>query len=182
MALVCLCVLPASAQPLEARRAQCLACHGENGQSQTVEVPSLGGQPEFFLTIQLVMFRERLRVVEPMNELMKGLRDDDLRKLAHFISLLPPPPPAGGSADPLRMERALALVAQHRCAFCHKPDFSGQENAPRLAGQREDYLVKTLREYKDNTRRGYDASMADVVQPLDDAQMTDLAYLLARAR
>jgi len=70
---------PALAQSVEERMPTCLACHGENGQSQTSEVPSLGGQPEFYLTIQLYMFREKLRVVEIMNETTKGLSDDDLR-------------------------------------------------------------------------------------------------------
>jgi cytochrome c553 len=39
-----------------------------------------------------------------------------------------------------------------------------------------------LREYKNNTRRGYDASMADVLFPISDEQILDLAYFLARLR
>jgi cytochrome c553 len=53
---------------------------------------------------------------------------------------------------------------------------------PRLADQREDYLLKTLRDYKSGARRGYDASMAEVLQPVDDAQLTEFAYYLARLR
>ncbi len=53
---------------------------------------------------------------------------------------------------------------------------------PRIADQREDYLLKTLRDYKSGARRGYDASMAEVVQPLDDAQLVELSYYLARYR
>jgi len=53
---------------------------------------------------------------------------------------------------------------------------------PRLADQREDYLLKTLREYKSGARRGYDASMAEVLQPTDDAQLIEFAYYLARLR
>ena len=51
---------------------------------------------------------------------------------------------------------------------------------PRLANQREDYLLKTLREYKSGARRGYDTSMAEVLQPVDDAQLIEFAYYLAR--
>ena len=51
---------------------------------------------------------------------------------------------------------------------------------PRLAGQREDYLVKALREYKNNTRRGYDPAMAEVLYAINDEQILDLAYFLAR--
>src|SRR5262245_4462609 len=175
-----LMALPVAAATLDERLALCLACHGEDGQSTSPEVPSLGAQPAFYVTIQLYMFRERLRVVEPMNEVTKGLSDDDVRRMAELISKLPPPAPAAEAPDPARLERARALIQQNRCNFCHNQDFSGDQNVPRLAGQREDYLVKALREYKSNVRRGYDASMADVMYPVTDADILDLAHFLAR--
>jgi cytochrome c553 len=57
---------------------------------------------------------------------------------------------------------------------------------PRIADQRGDYLAKTLlaktlREYKSNTRHGYDDTMAEVLQPITDNQIADLAYI-ARVR
>ncbi|HKA43826.1 MAG TPA: c-type cytochrome [Burkholderiales bacterium] len=180
--LVALPALAAGADALETRLATCLACHGEKGQSATPEVPSLGGQPAFYLTVQLLMFRDRLRVVELMNKMMAGFSDGDLQNMAKFIAQLPPPQPAGGSLDSDRMERGQTLAAQNRCNFCHQADYSGGQNVPRLAGQREDYLVKTLREYKYETRRGYDASMADVLYSVSDEQLPDLAYFLARFR
>jgi cytochrome c553 len=128
------------------------------------------------------MFREKLRVVEPMNQMMLGLKDDVLRNMAAYLAKLRPPEPAGGPVDAVRMERAQALIEQHRCNFCHNQDYSGEQDVPRLAGQREDYLVKAMREYKDNLRRGYDASMADVLYPISDEQILDLAYFLARLR
>ncbi len=176
-----LAALPVCAQTFQERLTLCLTCHGEKGQSENPEVPSLGAQPAFYLLIQLYMFRERQRVVEVMNEATKGLTDDELRKLADIVSKLPPPAPVEGRADDARMERARVLIQQHRCNFCHQ-NLAGQENVPRLASQREDYLVKTLLEYKTNIRRGYDASMAEVIYPLNDAQILDLAYFIARAR
>jgi cytochrome c553 len=179
-ALFWLAVFPVSAATVDERLIACLACHGEKGQSTTTDVPSLGAQPVFYLTIQLFMFREGMRVVEPMNAMMKGLSDDDLRGMADVIAQLPAPRPTDGPADIRRTKRAQALVQQHRCNFCHNQDFSGEQNAPRLAGQREDYLVKALREYKNNTRRAYDAAMADVMYPVTDADILDLAHFLAR--
>jgi cytochrome c553 len=180
--LVVLAPLSAAAATLEERLAPCLACHGATGQSATPEVPSLGAQPAFYVTIQLFMFRERMRVVEPMNEMTRGLSDEDLRRMAEAIAQLPPPPPATTPPDPARIERASALIQQHRCNFCHTQDFSGAQNVPRLAGQREDYLVKALREYKSNTRRAYDPAMADVMYPVTDADILDLAHFLAHWR
>jgi len=95
---------------------------------------------------------------------------------------LPPPKPVGGPIEQERMERARALIEQHRCNFCHQQNFSGEQNVPRLAGQREDYLAKAMREYKNNTRRGYDVAMADVLYPISDEQIGDLAYFIARLR
>jgi cytochrome c553 len=178
--LIWLAAIPVIAATLEEQLAPCLACHGEHGQSAIPEVPSLGAQPAFYVTIQLYMFRERMRVVEPMNEMTNGLSDDDVRRMAELISQLPPPLPAVGPLDPTRLERARALIQQHRCSFSHNQDFSGEHNVPRLAGQREDYLVKALREYKSNVRRGYDASMADVMYPVTDTDILDLAHFLAR--
>jgi cytochrome c553 len=170
------------AQPLEARLPTCFACHGESGQSQLPDVPSLGAQPALYSLIQLVMFRDKLRVTEPMNAMTKGLSDQDLRNAADVISKLPAPAPAAGNSDDSRMEKGRMLAGQHRCNFCHRTNFQGGENVPRLAGQREDYLLKALRGYKDNSRRGYDAAMSDVVYPIKDEDLAALAYFLARAK
>jgi cytochrome c553 len=181
-ALVWPVALPMGAATIEEHLAPCLACHGEQGRSVIPEVPSLGAQPAFYIMIQLFMFRERMRVVGPMHEMTQGLSDDQLRHMADAISKLPPPLPAAEPLDSMRLERARALIQQHRCNFCHNQDFSGEQNVPRLAGQREDYLVKALREYKSNARRGYDASMADVMYAVTDADVLDLAHFLARQR
>jgi cytochrome c553 len=172
----------ASAQTVEQRLPTCLACHGENGQSQNPDTPSLGAQQTFYVTVQLLMFREHLRVADPMNEMAKGLSDDDLRKFAEIIAKLPAPRPPDGPVDAARIERAKALVAQSRCNFCHTATFAGQDNVPNIANQREDYLVKALRGYKDNSRHGYDATMAEVMQPIGDDQILDLAYYIARVK
>ena len=179
LAAACVMALPAAAQTVQQRLPVCLACHGSNGQSQTEGVPSLGAQQTFYTTVQLLMFRERMRVADPMNEMAKGLSDDDLRSFADIISKLPAPQPPSGPVDDARMARARALVEQNRCNFCHTATFAGQDNVPRIADQREDYLVKALRGYKDNSRRGYDTAMADVIAPITDEQILDLAYYIA---
>ena len=181
-ALVCAAGGPLSAEPFSERAAPCLACHGEKGQSENPEVPSLGGQNAPYALIQLYLFREKQRTVEIMNEMTKGFTDDDLRAFSDFIAKLPPPQAPADSGDAVRMQSGRALITQHRCNSCHGLDLAGRESIPRIADQREDYLVKTLREYKDNTRRGYDGTMAEVLAPVSDAQIVDLAYVIARFR
>ena len=115
-----------------------------------------------------------------MNDAVKGFSDDDLRA---FSDTSPSCRRRGRSPNPpirARLERGPALARQYRCNVCHNPDLAGRDNVPRIAGQREDFLVKTMREYKANVRPGYDASMGDVLQPITDAEISDLAYFAAR--
>jgi cytochrome c553 len=170
---------PAAAQSVEERLPVCLACHGEKGQSTLPGVPSLGAQQIFYVTVQLLMFREHMRVADPMNDMAKGLSDDDLGKFAEIIAKLPAPRPPDGPVDAARIARTQALVTQNRCNFCHTATFAGQDNVPNIADQREDYLVAALRGYKDNSRHGYDATMAEVMAPISDEQILDLAYYIA---
>ena len=172
----------AKAADLAERLAPCLACHGTDGQSELENVPSLGAQPAPYTVIQLFMFREKLRVAEPMNEMAKDLSDGELQSIADFLAKQAAPKPPADPGDRARMERGRALAEQNHCNICHRPDFSGRENVPRLADQREDYLLKTLRDYKSGARRGYDASMAEVLQPIDDPQLVEVSYYLARLR
>src|SRR5205814_352649 len=76
---------PLFAQSFEERVAPCLACHGEKGQSETSETPSLGGQQAPYVLIQLFLFREKQRVVEIMNE-MAPLNDEQIADLAYYMA------------------------------------------------------------------------------------------------
>ena len=170
------------AETIEERAVTCFACHGEHGQSETENTPSLGGQQAPYALIQLFMFREKLRIFEPMNDMAKAFSDDDLRSFSDFIATLPKPAAPADAGDPARIARAQALVTQNHCNSCHKADFSGADNVPRVADQREDYLAKTLREYKDNTRHGYDGTMADVMGSVTSEQIPDLAYYISHVK
>jgi cytochrome c553 len=179
---VALLITPASAETIAERAAACFACHGEQGTSTTENTPSLGGQQAPYALIQLFMFREKLRVFDPMNEMTKSFTDDDLRAFSDFIATLPKPQPPADAPDAARMQKAVAIISQNHCNSCHQANFAGADNVPRIANQREDYLAKTLREYKDNTRHGYDATMADVMGSVTTEQIADLAYYIAHVK
>ena len=157
----------------------CLSCHGEKGISETPEVPSLAGMPADFSLIQLFLFRQGTRKVEIMNDLAKDMSDDDLRKFSDYFAKLVPPKASGAAADPQIVARAQTVIAANHCSSCHNPDFSGRDQMPRLAAQREDYLLKALRDYKSAQRPGYDATMDEVIRPVTDQNIVDLAHYLA---
>jgi cytochrome c553 len=177
-----LCAPAAHALTYEEKLPACLACHGEKGISETAEVPSLAGMPADFTLIQLFLFRLGTRKVEIMNDLAKDMTDDDLRKFSEYFSKLSPPKASGEAADPAIAARAQAVIAREHCNSCHNPDFSGRAQMPRLAAQREDYLLKALQDYKSNKRPGYDATMDEVIRGVSEADIVDLAHFLARLR
>ncbi|MBD0273482.1 MAG: c-type cytochrome, partial [Acetobacteraceae bacterium] len=89
----------------------CGACHGARGVSEQPSVPSLAGQPAEFVTLQMILFRERLRDAPPMPDMAQGLEDGQIEDLAaHFAALPPGPPPDRGEADAARAREGEALA------------------------------------------------------------------------
>jgi cytochrome c553 len=170
---------PGRGASFEERVAVCLACHGPRGQSVTPETPSIGGQPAFFVVAQLFLFRRGGRSNAAMSEAARTLTDDDLRAFGEYVSKLPPPAAPTDPPDPTRFARGQALARRHPCGVCHNPDFSGREQMPRLAHQREDYLLKAMREYRRGARIGYGGAMAQELVGLSDGDLQDLAHFLA---
>ena len=52
-------------------------------------IPSLAGQPAFFILNQLFLMREGVRKIEAMAPFVKDLKDDDLDALAKHFAKLP---------------------------------------------------------------------------------------------
>ena len=173
---------PSGAQTLQDKIAACTACHGETGQSQDLNVPSIGGQPKLFVMYQLFFYREGRRANPEMNIIAKDMSDADLTAISEFVASLPAPPPSSGAIDEARYRRGAELADKRICGACHNADYSGREQMPRLAGQGEAYLFKSLKEYQAGTRVGTQAAMAEAVRGLSDGDFTDLAYYLARFR
>ena len=171
--------LQAAEPPAKAQT--CIACHGPAGVSQIAETPSLAGQPESFLQWQLVYFRSGTRKSAVMQPLADSLSDDDIRDLTKYFASLPPPPKdSHAPAEAAMYAVGAKLAQQNRCASCHRDDYTGAQAAPRTAYQREDYLLKALRDFKAGKRTGGGvAAMADVVYPLGDEQLQALAYFMA---
>ena len=173
----------ASAADLAAGKAaakHCAGCHGEDGISHMPLTPSLAGEPDDFTQWQLVFFRGGSRKSEVMGPIAKALDNQEIRNLGAYYASLPPPKAESGSALDALAQTGAKLALQHRCKACHSDDYSGIGPAARLAGQREDVLLKALRDFKSGTRPGSGvASMADVVYGLSDDDIRALAHYLA---
>src|SRR4051812_11311529 len=158
----------------------CVGCHGENGISETENIPSLAAQPDQFIQWQLVFFRAGTRKNEQMQPIVEQLNNDDIRNLGAYFAQLAPPKDAKPDDNPDLSKKGAQAAAGRRCANCHTDSYAGTMAVARIAGQREDYLLKALHDYKSGVRAGGAmAAMADVAYPLSAEEIEALAHYLA---
>lgn len=184
LALGCsLASLPVGATetPFAARLAACAACHGANGNSPSPVVPSIAGQPSLFIENQLVVMREGLREVPVMKAVLDGINDAEIVALARHYAALPTlPAPAPLQLD--KQRAGAALSQQALCGTCHLPDYRGQNQVPRLAGQHEAYLLLSMKQFRDQPGPGRDTLMASTLRGFSDGHLESLAHYLSHAR
>lgn len=169
------------AQNMGAKLAVCAACHGPDGNSVMDGVPSLAGQPKVFLENNLILIREGIRNVPAMKGQLDGLSDPQIIALAKFYSAqtLKPSP---GQRDDALYERGQVISKQALCGTCHLPDYVGREQMPRLAGQREDYLLHAMRQFRNNQATGRDTIMAASLYGISDDDLKAIAHYLSQLK
>jgi cytochrome c553 len=166
------------AATLQERVALCAGCHGEDGNSKLEKIPSLAGQPAFFVLNALFLMREGVRKVDAMASFVKDLTDEDLDGLSKHYSALPAKP-SGEKIDSTLAQKGATVATQRGCVSCHLPTLAGQEQMPRLAKQRIDYLIPTLKSYRDAPRPGADTAMSAAIAGASDEDIAALANFAA---
>ncbi|MBE7941088.1 MULTISPECIES: c-type cytochrome [Ramlibacter] len=176
--------LAAHAQDLEAGKAKaqaCVACHGADGNSVSPEFPSLAGQTWRYLYIQLRDFKEGRRSNAVMSPMAANLSRDDMINIANWFASMPLK-----STDPVASEDKLkagkAKTDETLCTMCHLGGFLGQNEIPRLAGQRPAYLVAQLKAFKARTRTNDAGNMTSVAQTLSEQDIDNVAAYLSSLR
>ncbi|KRR23207.1 c-type cytochrome [Bradyrhizobium retamae] len=180
---IMICVPLARAADIAAGKAKaelCVGCHGEAGISQIENTPSLAAQPDQFIQWQLVFFRAGTRKNEQMQPIVEQLNNEDIRNLGAYYASLEPPKAPKPDENPDLSKKGAQAAAGRRCASCHTDSYAGTKGVARVAGQREEYLVKALREYKSGVRSGGAmAAMTDVAYSLSEEEIEALAHYLA---
>lgn len=162
----------------------CAACHGPQGISSMPGFPDLASLPVAYTYAQLQQYRDGRRSDAMMKAQVGTLSDQDLANLAAYYASLPAKP----AQHPAASSQGATLYAQGDtshgvppCQGCHGSAGQGTAAFPRIAGQPETYLVKTLNAYKDGTRNADAAAkvMDGVMAHLDDADIKALASYIA---
>jgi len=150
------------------KAAACMSCHGEHGNSLVATFPKLAGQHSSYLIKQLEAFKNGTRKSPMMSALAMGLSDKDIKNIAAYFS----------SAPTIKTETnvTLAKVGQAKasmCLGCHGSTAEGNGQFPRLAGQRADYLVNQLTNFKAGARKN--GQMQAIANMLSEEDMQALA-------
>ena len=126
----------------EGLSADCVDCHGERGVSHDPYLPSLAGQEPQYLASSLMAYRDHQRSHQDM---ITDLSDQEIESIAAYFALQQ----AGTALDEPLTGQQLAA----KCNRCH--DSASKKRAmivPSLNGQKFDYLVLAMTEYRDNDR------------------------------
>jgi cytochrome c553 len=156
----------------------CAACHGAAGVPADPATPVIWGQNEGYLYLQLRDIQRGSRKVEVMAPIVERLGKPDLQALAAFFSAKPWPnlrQPGSSDADARRALRASASIG---CTGCHSADYRAAGSVPRLAGQQEAYLAKTMLDFRAGVRAN-NPGMTDLMNAADPGDLGPLARYLS---
>jgi cytochrome c553 len=154
----------------------CLGCHGIPNYKNAFpnySVPKLEGQHAEYLVTALQAYRRGERSHVTMHAQASSLTDQDMLDIAAFFSghvLKADAKPVGTAPE------SAAL-----CVACHGQNGVGITGIyPTLSGQHEDYLARSLHDYKKGGRKN--AIMAPMVAALKDADIDALAKYFSKQR
>jgi cytochrome c553 len=133
------------------RKAQlCLLCHRVES---SVGAPTLEQQPSKYLVAQINAFKSGQRVEPSMQSNVANLSARDVQDISEYFSVQRARRARFATEpDPNAIATGSATAKELNCASCHADDYRGGKDAPRLAGQVSNYLVRQITEIKRGTR------------------------------
>jgi len=151
----------------------CGACHGDNGQPVTPDIPIVDGQQGNYLYKELHDYHSGARANPVMAAIVKPLSLPELRALANYLAARPWPARQGSVAAAAALPDGGAM-----CRACHGPNFEGTPAGPRLAGLNKDYLAAAMRSFADGGRTN-NLDMPGFMRALTASQREAIAQYLS---
>jgi len=154
----------------------CNACHGIEMLAENPEVPVISGQSLQYIYSQLKDYKSRAREHEIMSEMVSDLEKKLLLNLATYFS--------EEKWIDFRTESkpneklAEDMIASGQCSQCHGTFKENNLAAPRLAGQKESYLIATMTAFKNRTRKNA-PDKSSLFETMSDEAIKALANYIA---
>jgi len=164
---------PALAQNLAEKVEVCASCHGQDGKPVDKAIPIIWGQQAGYIYIQLRDFKRGDRKNEIMQPIVASFGKAEMLAIAEYFAQKPWP--NLGQRRSAKDIARRALIAEHSvgCTGCHLEEFQGAGTVPRLAGQSQQYLAKTIDDFRTRARAN-NPGMTDLMRA---TSLDDLAAL-----
>jgi|TARA_B110000902_G_scaffold264054_1_gene344527 cytochrome c oxidase subunit 2 len=173
--------------------AQCVACHGEQGQgNKQLKAPTLAGQSANYLTRQLINFSSELRgshekdiYGQQMLAITKALDlNKDVSAISAYLSALSPTKVNQETIGDLKNG---SRYYQAKCGACHGGKAQGNKafKAPKLSGQDNEYLQRQMKYFAEGIR-GTDPKdklgrqMAMMSKTTSGKELDDILYYISQ--
>ena len=178
LALIFIGTMPSSAQSIEEKAQICAGCHGADGKPIDKTIPTIWGQQQGYVYIQLRDFKRGDRKSDIMQPIASAFERDDMLAIADYFSKKPWPDLGQPRAPKDVSERAVKANASVGCTGCHLDRFQGDGTVPRLAGMGRDYLTKTIADFRSHAR-GNNPGMSDLMNATSPDDLAALEEYLS---
>ena len=157
---------------LGAKLLVCNTCHGADGVPRNTATPVIWGQQESYLLKQLHDFDSGSRESEVMKWMATALTPAEVASAAAYFAKKSWPARTASAAS------ASPPAAVAVCQACHQQNLAGGLPAPRLAGQRYEYLVDAMRRYAEGERTN-NPEMMNMMKALSPAEREAMARYIS---
>ncbi len=157
----------------------CGGCHGTNGASAGLSMPSLAGQNKVATVEAMKAFKSGERPSTVMGRIAKAYSDEEIEAMGDFFAAQKPVP-AQQAFDVALADKGRDLHQRH-CKRCHlEGGKEFDENAAVVSGQWLKYLQIQMDDYASG-RRTMSEKKAEKMKPLTRADFEAIAHYYASA-
>lgn len=158
----------------------CAGCHGTNGGSAGLTMPSLASQSKTAIVDAMKKFKSGERPSTVMGRLAKGYTDADFDAMATFFSKQKFHP-TSQIVDAAKAKKG-ADLQEANCSRCHLEDGKeGKDDTPTMASQWLPYLKIQMELYQSGARK-MPEKMAEKVKPLSKEELEALLHFYASVK
>jgi len=155
----------------------CAGCHGTNGGSAGLMMPSLAAQSKTAIVDAMKKFKNGERPSTVMGRLAKGYTDADFDAMGNFFSGQKIHF-TGQAVDKAKAAKG-ADLQEANCSRCHLDDGKdGKDDTPVMASQWLPYLHMQMELYQSGKRK-MPEKMAEKVKPLSKEDLDALLHFYA---
>ena len=158
----------------------CAGCHGTNGGSAGLTMPSIASQSKTAIVDAMKKFKSGERPSTVMGRLAKGYTDAEFDAMADFFSKQKFHPTTQ-VVDAAKVKRG-ADLQEANCSRCHLEDGKeGKDDTPVMASQWLTYLQMQMDLYQSGARK-MPEKMAEKVKPLSKQDLEALLHFYASVK